>query len=314
MVKLASYLKKIYFDPGHPASFSGPRKVYNLVRKAGYSPSFRYIKQWVQDQEAYSIHKPVRRKFQRNRVVVSGKDILWDADLGDMQDVAADNDNYRFFLLIIDVFSKFIWVRPLLNKTAKATKEAVEDVISQGRVCKKFRTDKGGEFNSNVLKTYLKSIGVHYYTSQNESKANYSERCIKSIKVKLIRYMTHNNTRRYIDVLQDIVKSYNNTVHRTTGMKPVDITDAIAKRLWWKIYKPKGKPKKKPAYTFSLGDTVRISFLKDKFSREYDQTFTGEYFTIIDRYRRSGIPVYELEDYNKEPIKGKTKFQTAILS
>ena len=303
MTTLGEHLNKIYFDPSHPASFGGPRKLYTAVKNDKYNPTFSFIQQWVQNQEAYSIHKPARHKFPRNRVVVTGRDDTWDVDLMDMVDINADNDGIKYLLVVIDIYSKYLWVRPLKNKTAKEIKMAMEDILNINKKTKKIRSDKGKEFDNSLLKTFLKDKGIYYYVTQNEGKANYAERVIKTLKNKIIRYLTHNNTRRYIPVLQDFVTSYNNTVHRTLGMKPSQMTKKVARASWWKIYKPKAVYKVKP-YKFRIGDTVRISFLRGKFDKEYDQKFSGELFTVTKRYRRSGIPVYHLKDYHDEPIIG----------
>jgi hypothetical protein len=302
-LRLDAYLNKIYFDPAHAASFAGPRKLYHAVKKQGYSPTFSFIKQWVQDQEAFSIHKPVRRKFPRNKIVVADRDSQWDADLADMQDVKNDNDNVAYLLVIIDLFSRFAWVRPIKTKSAKDVKAAFQSVLSGNRKAIKLRTDQGKEFNNHVLKKYLKDQGVHYFTTQNEGKANYAERLIKTIKSKIIKYLTHNNTRRYIDRLPEFVQSYNNSIHRSIGMAPAKVTKKIAKTLWWKQYKPKAAMTVIP-YKFRVGNVVRISFLKTTFTREYDQRWTGELFIVTRRYRVQGIPHYQLNDYAGEDIKG----------
>jgi hypothetical protein len=35
MASWKDYLKKIYLDPKHPASFSGPQKLYNVIKHEG---------------------------------------------------------------------------------------------------------------------------------------------------------------------------------------------------------------------------------------------------------------------------------------
>lgn len=303
MTTLEDHLNRIYFDPGHPASFSGPKKLYGIVKKDGYHPTLNYIKQWVQDQEAYSIFKPARKKFQRNRVVVKGRDALWDIDLADLQDIAEDNDGIKYLLVCIDVFSKYLWVRPLPSKTGKDVKNAIEDILKGGRKGERIRTDKGREFNNTLVKSFFEKEGIKYSSSSNETKANYSERVIKTLKNKVYRYLTNANSRRYVDVLQDLVKSYNNSVHRTIKTTPNKVTKKKSQTLWWEVYEPKSTYKKKP-FTFRIGDSVRVSFLPETFDREYSQSFSGEIFEIVRRYRRSGIPVYGLKDYNGEPVTG----------
>ena len=69
------YLKEIYLDPSHPASFGSPARLYKIVKKEGkYKLSHSQIKKWIQKQQSYSLNKNVKRSFQRGRVVVEGID------------------------------------------------------------------------------------------------------------------------------------------------------------------------------------------------------------------------------------------------
>ena len=100
------YLKSIYFDPSHPASFGGPDRLYKIVKKEGkYTISHSQIKKWIQKQESYSRNKGVKRNFQRGRVIVAGTDDQFDADLASLIYYADDNDRYKYLLVVIDIFS-----------------------------------------------------------------------------------------------------------------------------------------------------------------------------------------------------------------
>ena len=99
------YLKSIYFDPSHPASFGGPDRLYQIVKKEGkYKISHSQIKKWIQKQESYSRNKGVKRNFQRGRVIVAGIDDQFDADLASLIYYADDNDGYKYLLVVIDIF------------------------------------------------------------------------------------------------------------------------------------------------------------------------------------------------------------------
>jgi chorismate-pyruvate lyase len=65
------------------------------------------------DELADELHKPVGRHIRKRRVMVRGIDAVWAVELIDMQHYSKDNDNYRFILAVIDVFSKFGWMRAL---------------------------------------------------------------------------------------------------------------------------------------------------------------------------------------------------------
>ena len=66
-------LRKIYYDPTSPASFSGPDKLYVYVKKDGkYNISKYKIKKWLQRQEIYSTRAHVGGQFgQRSRLVAA---------------------------------------------------------------------------------------------------------------------------------------------------------------------------------------------------------------------------------------------------
>ena len=110
----------------------------------------------------------------------------------------------------------------------------------------RIRTDKGQEFRSRLVDAVLKQIGIQHLFAQNtEIKANYVEKMIKTIKTKIHRYFTHNQSYNYLKDLQKFVNSYNKTYHRTIGMPPDKVTKGKVTNLWWKMYWTKSvKPEK----------------------------------------------------------------------
>ena len=296
-----SYLESIYFDPKHPASFAGPIKLYDTVKQEGtYDIGLSRIRSWLQNQEAYSLHKPLRHKFKTNRVMVEGIDDQWDADLMDMTFYASKNDGYNYILTVIDIFSKYAWLRPLKTKTSSEVKAAFESIKRKPNL---LRTDKGKEFTSNIIEKFFKTAGIHHFVTQNVGKANYAERVIKTIKNHLQRYMTHHQTHRYIDIVPDVNKSYNLSYHTTIGMAPSEVNKDNERAIWWMTYWPKKKIKKQ-TFKFDVGNLVRITYLTNVFTREYDEKWTGEIFKIARRFRREGLVLYKLNDFEDEPIKG----------
>ena len=103
-------------------------------------------------------------------------DSLWEADLAFAQDVVKENDGVNYLLVVIDVLSKYVWVRLRKNKTACSLLEAFDSILSEGRKPEKLRTDKGTEFVNKSYKQYLKKKGIQFYTANNEPKASVVER------------------------------------------------------------------------------------------------------------------------------------------
>jgi hypothetical protein len=302
------YLEAIYYDPSHPASLSGPEKLYKWMKKHGRYPVTRkIIKKWLEGSEAYTLHREAKRKFPRNSIQVTGIDVQWDADLIDFADIAKYNDSNKYVLLCIDIFSRYVWLQPIKNKKAPTIIEAFEDVLSNGRKPKRLRTDKGGEFTSNAVKNFFKSQNILQMFAQNtEIKANYAERAIKTLKLCIHRYFTQQQTYKYIDKLQDFANSYNKSYHRSIKTTPEEVTASNEKEVWFTQYvEPMlKKPAKRVKSKLNVGDLVRITHIKDKFTREYNERWTGELFRIIKVSSANRIPMYTLKDYSGDVIKG----------
>ena len=148
------YLKEIYVDPSHPASFDSPERLYKIVKKEGkYKLSHSQIKKWIQKQQSYSLNKNVKRSFQRGRVVEEGIDDQFDIDLASLIYYANENDGYKYLLVVIDILCRYGWVEPLKDKTAKEIVNAFDKILQEGRIPKRLRSDAAKDFTSENFKT-----------------------------------------------------------------------------------------------------------------------------------------------------------------
>ena len=111
--ELNAYLSRVYVSPEHPTSFRGLDKLYRIARKEFPSITHNEIKQWAETNLSYSLHKLSTRSFKCNRIYAPEIDSLWEADFAFVQDVAKENHDVNYLLVVIDVFSRFLWVRPM---------------------------------------------------------------------------------------------------------------------------------------------------------------------------------------------------------
>ena len=124
---LEKYLEGIFYDVKNAASFSGPEKLYKFVKQDGKHNVSKYrIRKWLQRQEPYSMQRPARRRFQKAMVNVNGINDQFDMDLMDMTKYAKENDGVTFILVVIDIFSKFLWLRPLKDKKGSSVASALK--------------------------------------------------------------------------------------------------------------------------------------------------------------------------------------------
>jgi hypothetical protein len=135
------------------------------------------------------------------------------------------------------VLSRYARVVPLKDKTGKTLKEAFEVIFKSVRQPIRLQTDRGTEFTNRVFQKFLKENSVHFLTTYNDvTKASIVERFNRTLKTKMWKYFTHRETLTYVDVLPDMVESYNHTFHRTIGIPPAEVTWAnqttVSKRLY----------------------------------------------------------------------------------
>jgi hypothetical protein len=285
-------MNAIYYDTKHPAGYSGAK---NLAR---YFPASQ-VKNWLESQEPYTLHAPLRKRFQRNFYKVSKINDTFQADLCDMQKYAKENDNYKYILTVIDVFSKYAWTKPLKDKSAKSVAAAFEEILKNGTP-DNLMTDSGKEFTNATMKALYKKYGINFYTARNpDIKASVCERFNRTLKTRMWRYFTHKNTNRYIDVLDDLTHAYNNSYHRSIKMAPSAVSQQNTKEVWHNLFGHKIRQKPK----YKVGQYVRISKEKSIFAKGFERNYTREIFKITGVIKQN-IPVYELEDLAGEKLDG----------
>ena len=299
-------LEKIYNDPKHPAGFSNPATLYKHVKSYGISK--KQVKEFLKEQESYTLHRQVRKRFPRNRIFVREVDEQWEVDLADLPSLMKFNNGYRYLFCCIDVLSKYAWVLSLKRKTGPVLVEGFRRTIdTSGRKPMKTRADKGGEFVNKHFKEFCQEQNIKFFTSQNEVKAAIVERFQRTLKSYMWRYFTKSGSYRYIDKLQDFVYAYNHRIHRSIKRKPVDVTYENSHEVRKTLYKdlPKRDPTKwgSPKYRFEVGDQVRISKTKGLFEKGYEQNWSIEIYTISQRLNRHK-PLYLLKDNQGELLVG----------
>src|SRR5207247_7105550 len=218
-------------------------------------------------EKSYTLHKQAKTKFRRRRTLAKGINELWQADLADLSLLSNENNSQRYLLTCIDVFSKYAQVEPLKNKTGSTLMAAFTKMIETQR-CKLLQTDKGTEFLNASFQKLLKDNNIRHYTSENDDiKAAVVERFNRTLKNIMWRYLTHTSSGRYIDVLPQLVSSYNNTYHRSINMAPSEVNaqnESIVRR---RLYPPKSVTIR---WRYKVGQSVRMRQTKRVFKQGYE--------------------------------------------
>src|SRR5271157_1591228 len=164
-----------------------------------------------------------------------------------------------------------------------------------------------------LVSSFLKELNVwQWFSSNDDTKAQMCERVIRTIKQRLWVYMTEKDGYRYIDILQDVVKSYNESEHSSTGFSPNNIDAKAVNKIREKMSKPMVSSKPK----FKIDDHVRLSKNKLTFEKGYETNYTDLIYKIIDVRKSDKFYIYQVVDLHDDPLRAgfmKKNYQRRTL-
>ena len=265
------------------------RKSYlNQLFSGSYSGASGFMKnrkKWTNKKEVeselaklkgYALHKDVRKKFKRRRIMVNMINEIFAADLKDTQKLADDNLCYRFILVVTDGLSKKLYTALLKDKTSKSMIKGFKKIFKQAGATPRFLfVDRGNEFVAKEVQKFLKEKRIKTYHVYSHIKSSWAERQIRNLYSKLARYMTQRETNKYYDVIDSFVKAINNSYNRSIKMPPNSVTKETEYEAWNNLYSDYLEeikmPRKPPKFT--KGSVVRISKEKLIFQKVCDDYF-----------------------------------------
>ncbi|KAL3070325.1 hypothetical protein niasHS_016152 [Heterodera schachtii] len=247
-LKMDKKINKIYTDPANPGGFAGASALYAAVKKKHPKLRRADFEDFLQRNTTYTLFKPKREKFRRLRTVPTGFMTDVQADLADFQALSRKNNGYRYLLLAVDVLSRRMFGSPVKSKRPVDMKRAFEELFEQmPRVPDTLYTDRGLEFVAKPLKEFYAEKGIQKFETSSKKKAAVAERAIRTLKTRLYKYFSANNTSVWVDVLSKFLSAINNSVCRATGLRPNEISDTNAREMWKRVYGERlAQPDKKP--------------------------------------------------------------------
>ena len=149
-----------------------------------------------------------------------------------MQSLSKFNKGIRFFLCVIGIFSKYVWVISLKDKKGITINNAFQIILDRpNSKPNKILVDKGSElysrWSSNKMKSWLQDNDIGMHSTHNKEKSVVVETFIRMLKNKFYKHRTSTSKDLCIDKLDDIVHKYNNIYNGTIKMKSVDVKLSI---------------------------------------------------------------------------------------
>ena len=253
--------------------------------------------------EIYS--KGPKKNYITNKTDVYHIDDIWSLDILDLKDYGPKNyRGYRYVLVIIDNFSKFGWTIPLKNKNAITIKDSFENILTNSkRKPNLIESDRGKEFYNNIFEDCLNKNNIKLYSRNSSYGAVFAERFNRAIRDLLKKIVFEQGDANWIDVLQTITKQYNNKVHSSTKLTPIQ---ASLKKNEGYVYKKLLDKRKKVTPKFQVNDLVRTADLKRTFSKGDITNWSYKLYKITEIINDT-IPSYKIDNleerYNQSLVK-----------
>ena len=291
-------LHRLYYRPGEVGAFRGPKALFQAARRHGHKDiSFQDCKDFLATQPTYSLYRPRRLNFRRNKIRATYPGDVVQIDIMDMQKFKSSN-KYIYVLLAYDTYSKFLQGVPLKNREAPGVLQGLKTFLRGPIGFSAIYWDKEGSFLSRKIQRFLKDAGIHNYTTKSVVKAPGVERSIRTIRTAVQRYFDSTETQKWEAFLPKFIHSYNHRRHSTTKHKPIDLVNDPTIILDTKP-QPRRKVKLPP-----IGSYVRLSRLRGIFEKEASGTWTKEIFRVIRHVTHQPIPMIRVESLDGDPVLG----------
>ena len=241
--------------------------------------------------EIYS--KPPKKIYPTNKIIYNHIDEIWSIDLGDFSDYkTSNNKGYRYIFIIIDNFSKYLWAIPLKNKYSQTiTNEFSNRLTKSKRKPLKLESDRGLEFYNNIFQNFLKSKNIQHYSRFTDKGPSIAERVIRTVRNLLKKPVFLAGNADWLSELPSVIKQYNNTIHHSIKMTPIQASKKSNQKLVYNNLKD-DREKQKPKY--KLGQLVRTADIKRVFSKGDSTNYSYKLYTITEVIHDT-IPSYRID-------------------
>ena len=190
----------------------------------------------------------------------------------------SNNKGYRYIFIIIDNFSKNLWCILLKNKYIKTITDEISNVlINSKRKPLKIESDRGTEFYNSIFQNFLKAKNIQHYSRFADKGPSIAERVIRTKRNLLKKPIFSAGNADWFSELPSVVEKYNNTIHHSIKMTPIQASKISNEKLVYQKLQDKRKilnPK------YNLNQLVRTAVIKPVFRKGDSTNWSYKLYTI----------------------------------
>ena len=165
-------------------------------------------------------------------------------------------------------------------------------MISSKRKPNLIETDRGKEFYNNIFQEFLNKNNIKLYSRNRSYGAVFAERFNRTIRDLLKKIVFEQGDAKWIDILPTITKQYNNKVHSSTKLTPIQ---ASLKKNEGYVYKNLLDKRKKLKPKYEIGDLVRTADIKKMFSKSDTTNWSYKLYKITEIIKDT-VPSYHIDN------------------
>ena len=212
----------------------------------------------------------------------------------------SNNKGFRYVLIVIDNFSKYLWAIPLKNKFSQTITNEFSNILTTSkRKPNKLKSDRGSEFYNSIFQNFLKSKNIQHFSRYTDKGPSIAERVIRTLRNLLRKPVFEKGNADWLSELPSVIKQYNNTIHHSIKMTPNQASKKVIEKI---VYSNLQDKRKKLNPKYKLGELVRTADIKKVFSKGDSTNFSYKLYTITEIIHDT-IPSYRInylpERYNK---------------
>lgn len=282
-------IKQIYEDYGYP----NINRMKDILKRENISITNELLQSFYYKNKTAQLHKRPPPNKKGYPIVSTNTNMIFQMDLLDFQKFAHSNNNYKWILIAIDVFTRKAYAQPIKTKSADDTLQGMKKIFDVSGFPKKLYTDQGKEYKGGVKKYLDDNKVIHIVNDLHDHRVlGVVDAFSKTIKQMLYKHMTNTESTRWIDVLNKFINNYNNTKHATINMTPNEAEKRPSDTLKAHYERVKDIIKKQ---SFNIGDTVRV--LKER--RIFDKGYAMKWREKPQKITAQEGLYYILDDGNR---------------
>lgn len=326
-------LLKEYYSNVLVNGYRSADSFYDRLSKEYLNISRVEVRDFLKRIESRQLAMPVIELKIQKPIVIEKKMVQWELDLIDMSNFEHLNEKTTFVLMVVDCHSKFLWSRPLKNKSAELVAFELQNILLQEGAPEIISSDNGSEFvNETMTELCLRfNVKQHHSLPYRPTSQGQIERLNGTIKRAIYAHMSDHDSKRYIDVLQFLVFTYNNAKHSTTKFTPFQLHRGVDQQISMIAFSNLRKKadqmiendlKKRGGLEdpIIVGDKVRVSSLSLKSIRKLSSiskatkqlvNWSKDIYEVVEiRKDEKGIEEFRLKD---SPEKDRWFFRYMLL-